>query len=233
MTKLRFLLVLAGTAALTLGVSGAATAAQAAPAATAQAASAALAQAAHAAGTEPYACSAAYFDGNSLLGPQDLPTLGPVGRQLPGYQRTGDQAPDAFLAKFRNGSGWIYPPDNGYVIIGGKPVEWVSSLHPGQDIDRYGSVYGSFLAPAGTPYADRSIPPASLESTPAASCNYHDYEILKRFDVDAGPIAGWFDQPGGGLQYQLDGRLIPGAPAQLNVQWLLQNGYLQEITPHV
>lgn len=219
MFKPRVLLMLAAAAAITLGWPGAAAAAQA--------------TSASAADTSPYACSAAYFDGNSLLGPQDLPVLGPVGRQLPGYQRTGYQAPDAFLARFRNASGWIYPPDNGYVIVAGKPVEWTSSLNPGQDIDRYGSAYGSFLAPAGTRYAERSIPPTSLESTPAASCNYHDYEVLKPFDVDAGPIAGWFDQPGGGLQYQLDGRLIPGAPAQLNVQWLLDNGYLQEITQPV
>jgi len=217
-TKSRFLLALSAAAVFVFGTAGAASAAQAKPA--------------PAADTPPDQCSAAFFNSNSLLGPQDLPVVGPVGNQLAGYQRTGDQSPDAFLAQFRNASGWIYPPDNGYVIdFGGNPIEWTTTLYPGEDIDRYGSVYGSFLAPAGTPYAQRSIPPTSLESTPAAACNYHDYQVLKPFGVDEGPIAGWFDQPGGGLQYQLDPSLVPGAPAQLNVLWLLNNGYLQEITP--
>jgi hypothetical protein len=217
MTKPRFLLALAAAAAVIFGTTGVASATSARPAAAV-------------AGPSSYVCSAAYYDGNSLLGPQDLPVLGPVGRQLYGYQRTGDQSPAAFLAGFRNASGWIYPPDNGYLIApDGSPVEWTATLYPGQDIDRYGSVYGAFLAPAGTPYAERSIPPASLDSTPAATCNYNDYEVLRPFAVDAGPIASWFDQPGGGLQYQLDGTLVSGAPAQLNVLWLLDNGYLRQI----
>ena len=178
-------------------------------------------------------CSTAYYQDNSLLGPKHLPVFGAVGWQLIGYQRTGFQSPAAFLAKFRDSAGWIYPPDNGYVVVNGKPLEHTQKLHTGQRIDRYGSVYGSFLAPAGTPYAERAIPPSSLDSTPAAGCNYHVYAVAKPFDVDAGPIAAWFDQPGGGLQYQLDAGLVSGAPAQINVLWLLNNGYLKDITPAV
>lgn len=47
--------------------------------------------------------------------------------------------------------------------------------------------------------------------------------------MHGGPIAPWFDQPGLGWQYQLDGTLIPGAPAQINVGWLITNGYLQRL----
>ena len=47
--------------------------------------------------------------------------------------------------------------------------------------------------------------------------------------MDAGPIAPWFFQHGGGLQYQLDGALVPGAPARMNVMWLIDNGYLQRL----
>ncbi|HET9173362.1 MAG TPA: TNT domain-containing protein [Actinospica sp.] len=217
MTKPRLLLTLAAAAAVALGIAGAADAST-------------VGAGAHAALSDT--CSSTYYEGNALLGPQDLPDFGPVGFQLIGYDRTGFQSPADFLAQFRNASGWIYPPDNGYQLDGsGNPIEWRQRLFRGQDIDRYGSVYGSFLAPAGTPYAQRAIPPTSLESTPAASCNYHDYVVLKPFTVDAGPIAAWFDQPGGGLQYQLDAGLVPGAPAQLNVLWLLNNGYLAEITP--
>jgi hypothetical protein len=181
-------------------------------------------------------CSAAFFDGDPRLGPARLPVLGVVGIELTGYRRTGGLSPAAFLAQYysptANGGsgGWIYPPDNGYVIgKNGQPVEWKEQLRPGRQIDRYGSEYGSFLAPAGSLYSERSIPPQSLDSTPPATCNYHDYRVLKDFAVDAGPVAPWFAQPGLGLQYQLDASLIPGAPATVNVMWLINNGYLDRV----
>jgi hypothetical protein len=93
-------------------------------------------------------------------------------------------------------------------------------------IDRYGSEFGGFLAPAGLPYTMRSIPPSNLVGIPAAACNYHLYEVLRPFDVYSGPIAAWFFQLGGGLQYQLNGLLVPGAPTRLTVMWLVDNGYL-------
>ena len=157
--------------------------------------------------------------------------LGLVGFELLGYQRTGDLTAQQLFAQYYDSttSSWIYPPDNGYVIANGQPIEWHATLVPGQDIDRFGSEYGSFLAPTGSPYAARSIPPSSLESNPAATCSYHDYRVLKPFTVDAGPIAPWFGQPGLGLQYQLDATLIPGDPSGFNVGWLVTNGYLQRI----
>ncbi len=181
-------------------------------------------------------CSAAYYDADFRLGPQQLPSIGRVGEELLGYRRAGDLTDAQLLAKYysptaNNGSpGWIYPPDNGYVIApDSKPIEITQTLRTGADIDRYGSEYGSFLAPAGLSYTSRSIPPSSLDSNPAASCNYHDYRVEKPFKVDAGPIAPWFGQRGYGWQYQLDGALVPGAPAALNVLWLVGNGYLAPI----
>lgn len=181
-------------------------------------------------------CSADFFDGDSRLGPATLPVVGRVGIEVAGYRRTGSLSPQAFLAKYwdptaNSGSGgWIYPPDNGYLRgADGKPIEWQQTLAPGQDIDRFGSEYGSFLAPALSPYWSRAIPPANLDGNPAAGCNYHDYRVIKAFPVDTGPVAPWFGQPGFGLQYQLDSTLIPGAPARLNVMWLVDNGYLQRI----
>jgi hypothetical protein len=177
-------------------------------------------------------CSTVDFDGDARLGPALLPLIGTVGREVAGYRRTGGLGAAPFLAKYYNsGSGsWIYPPDNGYVTgPGGQPEEGQLQLFAGQDIDRFGSVFGSFLAPAGVPYSARSIPPQSLDSTPAGGCNYHDYQVTKSFTVDAGPIAPWFGQPGGGTQFQLDGSLVPGAPAALNVMWLLSNGYLTDV----
>ncbi|MEV7778350.1 TNT domain-containing protein [Kitasatospora sp. NPDC088351] len=194
------------------------------------------ASAAAAGATPSNECSAADHHGDPRLGPEDLPTTGPVGRELIGYKRTGNLSEDKFLATYysptaNNGSpGWIYPPANGYVTLpDGTPIEFELTLYPNQNIDRYGSEYGSFLAPEGLPYATRSIPPQSLDSNPAATCNYHDYKVLKPFKVHAGPIAPWFGQPGYGLQYQLDAALVPGGPARLNVLWLVDNGYLARI----
>lgn len=180
----------------------------------------------------PMECSATFFHGDKRLGPEVLPALGQVGFELAGYQRTGGQPADRFLSTYYNSatSSWIYPPDNGYVIgPNGQPLEFQLSLVQGQDIDRFGSEYGSFLAPEGLPYATRSIPPQSLVGNPAAGCNYHDYRVQRSFAVHAGPIAAWFAQPGGGLQYQLDGSLVPGAPTSMNVMWLVDNGYLARL----
>ena len=208
------------TSALTTGAAGASAAAPAAPV--------------H---TPLNECSAAYYHDDARLGPRQLPVLGPVGAELLGYHRSGSLTDAQLLAKYysptaNNGQpGWIYPPANGYVIApDGKPLETTQTLKPGQDIDRYGSEYGTFLAPAGLSYGSRSIPPSSLVSTPAASCNYHDYRVVKAFTVDAGPIAPWFGQPGYGWQFQLDPALVSGAPTtQFNVGWLVANGYLDRI----
>ncbi|SEL47561.1 TNT domain-containing protein [Streptacidiphilus jiangxiensis] len=181
-------------------------------------------------------CSAAFENGDARLGPAHLPTVGPVGRELHGYHRTGGASVPSFLAQFwdptANGGtgGWIYPPQNGYLLRpDGSPIETHERLAPGQDLDRYGSEYGAFLAPEGSAYASRSIPPQSLDGQPPAGCNYHTYKVLKPFTVDGGPVAPWFDQPGLGWQYQLDSTLVPGAPARLNVLWLVDNGYLERL----
>lgn len=181
-------------------------------------------------------CSTSYFHRDARLGPAHLPRFGRVAAELTGYRRAGSLGERRLLARFYSPTanagtgGWIYPPGDGYVLgPGGRPVERTATLPAGREIDRYGSEYGSFLAPAGLPYAKRSIPPQNLDGTPAAACDYHDYRVLKPFAVDAGPTAPWFGQPGRGLQYQLLGALVPGAPASLNVSWLVANGYLKRL----
>ncbi|MGH3868467.1 MAG: TNT domain-containing protein [Pseudonocardiaceae bacterium] len=112
----------------------------------------------------------------------------------------------------------------------GAPVETSQTLTAEAQLDRYGSEFGGFLAPYGTPYSGRSIPPANLDTVDANyTCNYHAYRVLKPFAVEAGPAAPWFDQAGGGEQYQLDGSLLPGDPARPNVKYLIDNGYLQRL----
>jgi len=177
-------------------------------------------------------CSTELYHDDRRLGPEKLPLLGPVGSQLYGYSRTGWRPVEMFLDRYYDEAtgSWRYPPNDGYALgPDGQPIKWTQKLTTGVEIDRYGSEYGGFLAPRGAAYTARAIPPSNLVGTPAAGCNYHIYEVLTPFDVQAGPIAAWFFQRGGGLQYQLDGSLVPGAPTQLNVKWLLDNGYLERL----
>lgn len=184
-------------------------------------------------------CSATYFEGDRRLGPEQLPApgLSEVGNEVAGYRRTGQQTPEQFLAQYydpaaNGGQGsFIYPPANGFVINpDGYPEETPQTLAAGTRLDRYGSEYGGFLAPYGALYGVRSIPPTNLNTSDSRyTCNYHAYEVLKPFTVEAGPAAAWFAQPGGGEQYQLDGTLLPDRPTGPNVKYLIDNGYLQRL----
>jgi len=183
-------------------------------------------------------CSAEDYTGDARLGPAVLPSEGPVGREVLGYDRLAGLTPDQFIATYwdptANGGrgGWRYPPADGFVIgPDGQPVEFVLTLAPGQQVDRFGSEFGAFLAPAGEAYAQRSIPPQSLDNRDQpGGCNYHLYGVSKPFKVEGGPIAAAFGQRGAGLQYLLVGSLVPGAPARLNVLWLVDHGYLQRVS---
>ena len=206
----RIVTALAAVLSLTLaGVLGGASAALAAPAAT--------------------TCSTAFLDGDSRLGPATTPDSGIVALELIGYDRLDGLSPQQFLARYYNSatSSWDYPPDNGYLIVNGRPVEFQTTLGPGQSVDRFGSPGGSFLAPFGIPYAARSLPPSNLDDQQQGlTCNYYTYKVLKPFAVEAGPIAPAFGQPGLGLQYQLVSTLLPGDPVSATVNWLVSNGYL-------
>lgn len=175
-------------------------------------------------------CSDAFYQNDPRLGPRDLPGDGPVGDELAGYHRTGYLTTTQFLDDYYSPAtgGYIYPTESGYALdINGKPIKFTMQLVPGLAIDRYGSEAGGFLAPDGTPYAQRALPPVNLDNSASASCGYHDYRVLKPLNVTAGPVAPWFAQSGGGLQFQLDSTQVAGAPTPLTVIWLVQHGYLQ------
>lgn len=123
--------------------------------------------------------------------------------------------------------------DNGNVILGNV------SLPVGQKLDRFGSEYGSFLAPLGAPYIERSLPPSNLDTYDGEyPYNYYVYEVTKSFVVGLGPIAPWFEQPGMGTQflaYQSVKDLIAGG----NLRRLAKDEYDEKIeysnnytTPH-
>lgn len=210
----------------------AASAAQPAPEQATKAAS--VARAGASAKAQP--CTGAY-QGDARLGPEQLPKLWqlPVGPLVLGYQRTGKLSPDAFLKKYWEGpadkGSWKYPPNDGFAEVNGKLDKRRSQLRPGQWLDRFGSEYGGYLAPAGDRYAKRALPPQNLNTRDAAfPCDYHVYRVTKRFTVWQGKIAPWFEQPGGGQQIKLDPTLLdPGQGQRLNVKWLLDHGYLAPV----
>jgi hypothetical protein len=184
----------------------------------------------------PAPCTGEY-QGDARLGPRNLPRSwqSPVGPLLKNYQRTGGLSPRVFLAKYwkddspQGPGGWKYPPNDGFAETNSGEVDkHVEVLEPGEDLDRFGSEYGSYLAPAGDPYAKRALPPQNLNTRdPKYPCDYHRYTVKLPFPVWQGRIAPWFEQPGGGQQVKLDPALLaPGEGERLNVKWLLDHGYL-------
>ncbi|WP_031087102.1 TNT domain-containing protein [Streptomyces sp. NRRL WC-3549] len=174
------------------------------------------------------------FRDDARLGPQWLPstTQAPVGPLLKGYKRTGTLSPAAFLKKYWEGpedtGSWKYPPDDGFAEVNGEIDREPTKLRPGQRLDRFGSEYGGYLAPAGDAYAERALPPQSLNTREATTpCDYRVYKVAKPFWVWQGGIAPWFEQPGGGQQIKLDPVFLdPGEGERLNVKWLLDHDYL-------
>lgn len=174
--------------------------------------------------TQPY-----YLD-DWRLGPKYLPTRGPIGSMLKGYDRLDDfpSAPQ-FLDCYWNDttSGWWFPDQDGFLLRNGEPIKREVTLRPGQKLDLFGSGFGRFLAPAGTDFDKRALPPSSLDTyDPNYPFSYHLYEVLKPFPVDAGPIRPWFGQPGLGLQYVVNSEYTPDTP---NILELVKQGYLRQL----
>jgi hypothetical protein len=176
------------------------------------------------ANSTPYKVPDGYPAG--LLGPNTLPTGPVVTKLLVGYKRLGDPPMDdkAFLTQFyRNNpdgsGGWIYPTNWGF---DGKDEP--HTMNPGDVVDRFGSIYGSFLAnDRDTPFAARALPPASLNTSDGDSqASYHVYCFLTPLTVRSGRIAGAFGQPGGGVQYILGNSRVTD---------LLTAGQIVEIAP--
>lgn len=104
---------------------------------------------------------------------------------------------DEVVGGASNASKWVneageicWPPNYGF-----KDSPCSQVLSPGTRIDRYGTEAGRFASPEGTPFEVRSLPAESANSP------YSVYEVVSPVDVQAGEIAPWFGQPGGGVQY--------------------------------
>jgi hypothetical protein len=175
----------------------------------------------------PYPYAQTQYECNDWrLGPTRLPRTGVIGSTLDGYHRLGRLTPVEFLNKWWDpnsdfGQGdWKYSliPDDGFAhASNGKPIAAEVTLHAGQLLDRFGSEFGKFLAPAGAKYSARSIPPSGLDTQdPRFPYNYHLYRVKKDTLVCAGPTAPAFEQPGMGVQYVTS--VTVGSPYCPNVQ---------------
>ncbi len=138
-------------------------------------------------------CSGADYKGVALYGPKHLPDAGPLYPMLKGYRRFAGMSPAAYVAKwYRPGQGWLYPPLGGYLLTpGGVPIKMPVTLFAGMQVDVFGrETKEVYLAPTGTPYAMRAIPPQTLDNTfhPKA-CNYLNFQVTQPFAVQSGPIA--------------------------------------------
>jgi hypothetical protein len=131
----------------------------------------------------------------------------PTGGSTVKYNAKAKRFYDANTGKFIKFRDVPWPEDYGFVSYTENMAE------TGQIVDRYGSPGGKYLAPEGTPYAQRGIPEGYVE--------YHKYKVLKPFKWYEGSTAPVkrFDSPGGGYQYM----------TKEPIWKLIKEGYLEEI----
>ncbi|MFJ6675329.1 glycohydrolase toxin TNT-related protein [Actinosynnema sp. NPDC091369] len=98
-------------------------------------------------------------------------------------------------------------PEGGYEA--GRP----GVLAVGVELDRFGGPEGRVLSQLGTPFAERSLPPALVDA------GYHRYRVTKVLPVWFTLSAEWFGQPGGGARFR----------ATYPVADLVALGYLEEM----
>jgi hypothetical protein len=113
----------------------------------------------------------------------------------------------------REGVEFAWPPGEQYPEGGSAEAE-AEVLDEGTEIDRFGRWEGRVFAAAGTPFAQRSLPPAHLEQ------GYRRYRVLRPLPVWRAVSAAWFAQPGGGVRYRT-------THSAMELQAL---GYLADIT---
>ncbi|MGH3760916.1 glycohydrolase toxin TNT-related protein [Actinophytocola sp.] len=116
----------------------------------------------------------------------------------------------------REGVEFAWPPGEQYPEGGSAEAE-AEVLEEGAELDRFGRWEGRVFAAAGTPFAQRSLPPAHLE------LGYRRYRVLRPLPVWRAMSAAWFAQTGGGIRYRTTHSAME----------LVALGYLADITADV
>ncbi|MCJ1314212.1 hypothetical protein MMC25_007892 [Agyrium rufum] len=175
-----------------------------------------------------------YVCGDKRLGPAILPSRLPLLSFVSNYDRFGGLAPAAFLDKWFNSTkgSYRYPDADGFQVnTANEPIKGHMMLEVGAKVDRFGYETGKFVSAADAPYAQRSLPPSSLNirwdpSNPKDASDhpwsYHVYTVKRQFKVVGGPIAPWFGQPGLGAQFYV-------GEGGRSIKTLIADGYLERV----
>ncbi|KAL8678052.1 MAG: hypothetical protein Q9186_005583, partial [Xanthomendoza sp. 1 TL-2023] len=168
----------------------------------------------------------AYICRDPRLGPAHVPKEFPLLSIVSDYDRFGGLTPGDFLKRWTDEQGrYVYPPQNGFHLDqDGRAIVGNMTLRRGVKVDRFGSEYGTYISAADAPYSQRALPPSNLDNPPSTHdypYNYHIYNVIRSFEVEGGPIAPWFGQPGLGAQFYI------GATG--NILALLEKGYLERV----
>lgn len=144
-----------------------------------------------------------------------------------GWEPNGGMPWDEFESQFGTPQSRNYPLNDGF------PSGFVpqpAHLPEGAIIDRFGSEYGRYLAPDGTPFADRALAPESVGG------DYNRYIVTGKplppgWHVVEGPVQPWFGQTPspGALQYMIVG---PDG-VKVSVKELVDRGILDEYGPRL
>jgi uncharacterized protein YukE len=142
-----------------------------------------------------------------------------------GWDPTAGMPWPDFDAQYGTAGARHWPPNDGF------PSGYVpepAHLPTGSIIDRFGSDYGRYLAPDGTPFADRALTPESVGG------DYNRYMVTGKalppgWQIVEGPIEPWFGQTPslGSLQYMITG---PDG-VKVSVKELVDRGILDDFGP--
>ena len=172
------------------------------------------------------------FGGEGAAVEAGLPaeTVTPGGAPLAvmhGWDPLGGMSFDDFASHFGTPETRVWPGNDGF------PQGYVpqpSNLPEGTIIDRFGSEYGRYLSPDGTPFSDRAIPPETVGG------DYNRYMVTREplppgWRIVEGPVEPFFGQTPspGALQYMIEG---PDG-VRPNVQELVRLGILDEYGPRL
>ncbi|MGW9630835.1 glycohydrolase toxin TNT-related protein [Agromyces sp. NPDC055520] len=142
-----------------------------------------------------------------------------------GYDANGNALSRAeWEARYTDANGWaVYPGNDGGDL--GSFVEYHDAdsfiADYGDELDRMGGPWGSFLSFPNTPFEMRSLPPSNLSDP------YSVYEMTGRLPagvrIEVSAIAPAFGRDGGGMQV----RILDAQGKPMTVDELLDNGIVR------